>query len=215
MVIDIKIFFAAAILPLLVCSCCLIPTRESDSYFNSLICVTNATYDYYMPIPDSCTMTDSAKYTEVELLSMPTEMLSLAANLAYAHLRAVESMNISLRYSQVGLRSINGTHFGNRSQVLPVDFAVDDILCSEYDVKAVPFKIVNHKENLVLEEVMMAFYHKGRFCFALYILLNDCSVSLDFKRGTKSSLLLYHIATYPFLTQQEYWVQRKRLLEGR
>ena len=195
-------------------SCCFIRQKEICSHFKSFSCVTNVAYESYMPIPDSCTMTSTAEYTKVEDLSLPKGMLSLAENLAYAHLRSKESVNVARRDNGGAIRSLKGTHFGSRSEALPEDFAFNGIPCSEYDVKAVPFKIVNAKEKLLLEEVMTAFYHRGQFCFALYVLLNDCSVSLDFKRGTKSSLLLYYIATYPFLDRREYWIQRKRMQEN-
>ena len=216
--IDMKHLIFAALFSWSLSSCCTMPQKATCSHFKSFSCAANATYECYMPIPDSCTLISTAEATKVEPLSLPGEMLSLAENLVYAHLRSTEASkkasNAILQDSDNGMRALVGTTFGNHSRALPADFAFSGILCSEYDVKAVPFKIVNDKEHVLLEEVMVAFYHKGQFCFALYVLLNDCSVSLDFKRGTKSFLLLYNIATYPFLDHNEYWIQRKRIMEG-
>ena len=77
-----------------------------------------------------------------------------------------------------------------------------------------PFMVINEEEHVLLEEVMTAFYHNGKFCFALYVTLNDCTVSFDFKRGTKSFLLLYYIATYPYLSPAEYWIQCKYVTDN-
>lgn len=193
-------------------SCSLIQQNEGCTHFKSFLCTTDVEYDCYIPITDSCTMISTAESTKVEVFSVSKRMLSLVENLVYAHLRSIESVKVARRYKGNSILSLGGTKFGSRSKALPEDFAFDDILCSEYDVKVVPFKIVNDKERLFLEEVMTAFYHQGQFCFALYVSLNDCTVSLDFKRGTKSSLLLHYIATYPFLDRNECWVQRKRIM---
>lgn len=207
-------FFAFILLIGSICSCRSSSIQIRSAYFRSFTCETNKVYECYQPRPDSCTMISTASATMIAPHSLSKEMILLSENLVYSHLRAIATKKDKRQRSANGLLSFDGLRFGNHSKVLPVNFEFNGILCREYDVVAVPFVVINEEEHVLLEEVMTAFYHNGKFCFALYVTLNDCTVSFDFKRGTKSFLLLYYIATYPYLSPAEYWIQCKYVTDN-
>lgn len=184
-----------------------------NNLFKSFTVVTNAVYEYYMPLSDGCTLASAAKDTRIEQVSFAEDKLKLAEYLAYAHLRAQAASEDILPIGANGLRYIKRAYVCNPKKALAMDFEYKGVLCSEYDVVAVSFVLINKVEEMLLEEVMIAFYHNEKFCFALYVSLNDCKVSPDFKMSTGSVLVLYHISTFPFLCHDEYWIQRKYVME--
>ena len=83
------------------------------------------------------------------------------------------------------------------------DFKYNGRRCSEYDLIMIPFVVVCDNIDGALEEVLCKFSVSGKFVFALYVNMNELSVSPDFIDGSKCPDLLSKLSRFPFLSYDE------------
>lgn len=83
------------------------------------------------------------------------------------------------------------------------------ISMSDMNARVLPFKVTNPKSKSALYCILVAFVHKGSFCLAVYINVNDGRASLDFHDVAMGGYaLIAHESRYPYLTSSECDIQR-------
>ena len=80
---------------------------------------------------------------------------------------------------------------------------------SDMNVRVLPFKVTNPKSKSALYCILVAFLHKGSFCLAVYINVNEGRASLDFHDVVMGGYaFIAHESRYPYLTSSECVIQR-------
>ena len=80
---------------------------------------------------------------------------------------------------------------------------------SDMNVRVLPFKVTNPKSKSPLHCILVAFVHKGSFCLAVYVNVNDGRASLDFHDvAIGGYAFIAHESRYPYLTSSECDIQR-------
>ena len=79
---------------------------------------------------------------------------------------------------------------------------------SDMNVRVLPFKVTNPESKSTLHCILVAFVHKGSFCLAVYINVNDGRASLDFHDvAIGGYAFIAHESRYPYLTSSECDIQ--------
>lgn len=138
----------------------------------------------------------------------PHKTMQLAKYLAYAfmHRRAREE-------SMINDKTLRA--FWKFPHAIPPDFKYNGHRCSEYELTMVPFVVASDKIKGSLEEVVCKFSVSGKFAFALYVNLNELSVSLDFIEGSRCPALMSLLSRFPFLGRDEAYRQLEVIKKSR
>ena len=180
--------------------------NASAEMFKSETVISNEVYKTVAIDGDfrGCVEAANAGYSIASAQMHDKEKMQLARYTVYGYLRAravraPRVCNIDGGVKMVA-EAIGWTDFPRN---LAVDVTFMGFLCSEYDVKILPFVVSNVKSKRILEEVVFKFYHGGEFVFALYVNLNLVNVSFDFIDGSGCAMMLTRMNRFPFLNIKE------------
>ena len=155
-------------------------TVERKALFKTEVVYTNETYRHVALTNDTqmCLGRSNVVNPMVSVKLQPYIRLQLAKYMAYVFM-----------YKQVRAECRKGCKYMQAFWRFPfairLDFKYCGYRCSEYDLTMIPFVVASEKIDGVLEEVLCKFSVSGKFVFALYVNVNELSVSPDFIEGSK------------------------------
>lgn len=175
---------------------------DSLTLFKTEVILTNESYRC-MTLANycgGCSDVDVAANPVVFVRPKSYRKMQLAKFLAYVFMhKRTREVNQAANKLQMG--------FWKFPYEIPSDFKYNGRRCSEYELVMVPFVVASDKIQGQLDEVLCKFSVSGKFAFALYVNLNELSVSPDFLEGSSCPDLLSRLSRFPFLGHDESYTQ--------